>query len=184
MKTSAEIDSKIRFDIVAAKRAKQLIRGSKPRIKSKSKNPIRVAQQEVTEGLVNYDIIEPKKEQVRTPDEEGFIGEKIRGKSEKPIKKDEGKAKKKVAKPKDKPKDEPKTKPKDKPKDKPKTKPEDKPKDKPKTKPEDKPKDKPKTKPKDKPKTKPKDKPKVKSKDKPKDKAKEKPKKKKKGDKA
>ena len=122
MKTSAEIDSKFRFVIVAAKRAKQLIRGSKPRIKSKSKNPIRIAQLEVTKGLVNYDIIEPKKEQIRKPEEEGFIGEKIRGKSEEPIKKDEGKAKKKVVKPKDKPKDKPKAKPKDKAKEKPKKK--------------------------------------------------------------
>ena len=116
------MDSKFRFVIVAAKRAKQLIRGSKPRIKSKSKNPIRIAQMEVTKGLVNYDIIEPKKEQIRKPEEEGFIGEKIRGKSEEPIKKDEGKAKKKVAKPKDKPKTKPKDKPKDKAKEKPKKK--------------------------------------------------------------
>ncbi len=122
MKTSAEIDSKFRFVIVAAKRAKQLIRGSKPRIKSKSKNPIRIAQMEVTKGLVNYDIIEPKKEQIRKPEEEGFIGEKIRDQSEEPIKKDEGKAKKKVAKPKDKPKEKSKDKPKDKAKEKPKKK--------------------------------------------------------------
>jgi len=128
LKTSAEIDSKFRFVIVAAKRAKQLIRGSKPRIKSKSKNPIRIAQLEVTRGLVNYDIIEPKKEQIRKPEEEGFIGEKIRGKSEEPIKKDEGKAKKKVAKSKDKPKTKPKDKPKAKPKDKPKEKAKEKPK--------------------------------------------------------
>ena len=94
---------------------------------------------EVTKGLVMYDIIEPKKEQVRKPDEEGFIGEKIRDKGEEPIKKDEGKAKKKVVKPKDKPKakskDKPKAKSKDKPKDKPKAKPKDKPKDKAKEKP-------------------------------------------------
>lgn len=122
MKTSAEIDSKFRFVIVAAKRAKQLIRGSKPRIKSKSKNPIRIAQLEVTKGLVPYDIIEPKKEQVRKPEEEGFIGEKIRDGGEEPIKKAEGKAKKKIAKPKDKPKVKSKDKPKDKAKEKPKKK--------------------------------------------------------------
>lgn len=77
---------------------------------------------EVTKGLVNYDIIEPKKEQIRKPEEEGFIGEKIRDQSEEPIKKDEGKAKKKVAKPKDKPKEKSKDKPKDKAKEKPKKK--------------------------------------------------------------
>ncbi len=169
MNTFSEIDSKFRYVIIAAKRAKQLIRGSKPRIKSKSKNPIRIAQLEVNKGLVSYDIIEPKKEHVRTPEEEGFIGEKIRDEGEEPIKKDEGKAKKKVAK----------AKAKDKPKDKAKEKPKDKAKDKAKEKAKDKPKDKAKDKPKDKAK----DKPKEKAKDKPKEKAKEKPKKKKKGDK-
>jgi len=114
LKSSTEIDSKFRFVIVAAKRAKQLIAGSKPKIKSKSKNPIRIAQMEVNMGLVPYDIIEPKKDQVRKPEEEGFIGEKIREISEEPIKKYKGKAKKKVAKPKDKPKDKAKDKPKDK----------------------------------------------------------------------
>jgi DNA-directed RNA polymerase omega subunit len=142
LKSSTEIDSKFRFVIVAAKRAKQLIAGSKPKIKSKSKNPIRIAQMEVNKGLVHYDIIEPKKDQVRKPEEEGFIGEKIREISEEPIKKYKGKAKKKVAKPKDKPKD----KAKDKPKDKPKAKPKDKPKAKSKDKPKDKAKEKPKKK--------------------------------------
>ncbi|HEB36954.1 MAG TPA: DNA-directed RNA polymerase subunit omega [Candidatus Aminicenantes bacterium] len=146
MKSSTEIDSKFRFVIVAAKRAKQLIAGSKPKIKSKSKNPIRIAQMEVNMGLVPYDIIEPKKDQVRKPEEEGFIGEKIREISEEPIKKYKGKAKKKVAKPKDKPKDKAKDKPKDKPKDKAKDKPKDKPKDKAKDKPKDKAKEKPKKK--------------------------------------
>ncbi len=89
---------------------------------------------EVNKGLVHYDIIEPKKEQVRKPEEEGFIGEKIRGKSEEPIKKDEGKAKKKVAKPKDKAKKKPKAKPKNKAKEKPKEKPKEKAKEKPKKK--------------------------------------------------
>ncbi len=146
MKTSSEIDSKFRFVIVAAKRAKQLIRGSKPRIKSKSKNPIRIAQEEVIQGLVNYDIIEPKKEPIHKLEEEGFIGEMIRDEGEDLIKKAEGKAKKKVAKPKEKPKDKPKEKPKDKPKEKPKDKPKEKPKEKPKDKPKDKPKEKPKKK--------------------------------------
>ena len=116
MKISTEIDSKFRFVIIAAKRAKQLLRGSKPRIKTKSKNPIRVAQLEVTKGLVNYDIIELKKEQVRKPQEEGFIGEEIRDKGEEPRKEDKGKAKKKVTKPKEKPKEKPKAKSKEKPK--------------------------------------------------------------------
>lgn len=123
MKTSTEIDSKFRFVILAAKRAKQLLRGSKPRLKSKSKNPIRVAQLEVTKGLVHYDIVEPKKEQVRKPEEEGFIGEEIRDKGEVPSKEDKVKAEKKEEKPKEKPKERSKVKPKEKPKEKAKEKP-------------------------------------------------------------
>jgi len=122
LKSSTEIDSKFRFVILAAKRAKQLLRGSKPRIKSKSKNPIRVAQLEVTKGLVSYDIIEPKKEPVRKPEEEGFIGEEIRDKGEEPRKEEKRKPKKKVAKSKEKPKEKPKKKDKEKPEEKPKDK--------------------------------------------------------------
>ena len=77
MKTSSEIDSKFRFVILAAKRAKQLLHGSKPRIKSKSKNLIRVAQQEVRDGLVDFELVEIKKEEILEPTEEGFIGEEI-----------------------------------------------------------------------------------------------------------
>jgi len=123
LKTSTEIDSKFRFVILAAKRAKQLLRGSKPRLKSKSKNPIRVAQLEVTKGLVHYDIVEPKKEQVRKPEEEGFIGEEIRDRGEEPGKEDKVKAEKKEEKPKEKPKERSKVKPKEKPKEKAKEKP-------------------------------------------------------------
>jgi DNA-directed RNA polymerase omega subunit len=128
LKTSTEIDSKFRFVILAAKRAKQLLRGSKPRLRSKSRNPIRIAQQEVAKGLVNYDIVEPKKEHVRKPEEEGFIGEEIRDRGEEPRKEDKGKAKKKVAKPKEKPKAKPKEKAKEKAKEKPKEKAKEKPK--------------------------------------------------------
>jgi DNA-directed RNA polymerase omega subunit len=135
LKSSTEIDSKFRFVILAAKRAKQLLRGSKPRVKSKSKNPIRVAQLEVNKGLVHYDIIEPKKEPVRKPAEEGFIGEEIRDKGEEPRKEEKRKAKKKVAKSKEKPKEKPKDKAKEKPKDKPKAKTKEKPKEKAKEKP-------------------------------------------------
>lgn len=77
MKTYTEIDSKFRFVILASKRAKQLLHGARPKVKSKSKNPIRVAQNEVRSGLVDYEIIEPIIEEVQVPKEEGFIGEEI-----------------------------------------------------------------------------------------------------------
>lgn len=77
MKTYTEIDSKFRFVILASKRAKQLLHGARPKVKSKSKNPIRVALNEVRSGLVDYEIIEPIIEEVHVPKEDGFIGEEI-----------------------------------------------------------------------------------------------------------
>jgi len=57
------IDSKFRFVIVASKRAKQLLRGSKPKLRSKSRNPIRIAQQEVSAGTVEFEILPVGKEE-------------------------------------------------------------------------------------------------------------------------
>ncbi len=79
MKTYGDLDSKFRFVILASKRAKELIHGAKTRIKSRSKNPIRIAQEEVRSGAVDYEIIELKKERAREPVNEDFIGEEIVG---------------------------------------------------------------------------------------------------------
>jgi len=56
-------DSKFRFIIVAAQRAKQLLKGGHPKIKSKHRNPIRIAQEEVKSGAVQYEILPYKKEE-------------------------------------------------------------------------------------------------------------------------
>lgn len=56
-------DSKFRFVIVAAQRAKQLLKGERPKIKSKYKNPIRIAQEEVRSGAVKYEILPFNKEE-------------------------------------------------------------------------------------------------------------------------
>lgn len=77
MNEQRRIDSKFRFVILAAKRAKQLLHGAKPRVKSSSKNPIRVAQEEVRDGAIDFEIVEIKKEEIAEPAEEGFIGEEI-----------------------------------------------------------------------------------------------------------
>ena len=71
------MDSKFKFVIVASKRAKQLLKGAKPRIKSKSKSLIRIAQQEVIRGLVDYEIVQKRKEEEYRPEDEDFIGEEI-----------------------------------------------------------------------------------------------------------
>jgi DNA-directed RNA polymerase omega subunit len=77
LKNYGEIDSKFRYVILASMRAKQLLRGAKPLIKSKSKNPIRIAQEEVKQGLVDYKIIKSSPEETPSVEEEMFIGEEI-----------------------------------------------------------------------------------------------------------
>lgn len=77
MKTYGDIDSKFRFVILASMRAKQLLRGAKPSVESKSKNLIRVAQEEVKKGLIDYEIVQDKQESFHEPDEEMFIGEEV-----------------------------------------------------------------------------------------------------------
>jgi DNA-directed RNA polymerase omega subunit len=79
LKTYGNIDSKYRFVIIAAKRAKELLKGAKPRVKTKAKNPVRIAQSEVKMGLVDFEILKPKKEEVPEQEERVFLGEEIGG---------------------------------------------------------------------------------------------------------
>jgi DNA-directed RNA polymerase subunit omega len=50
------MDSKFRFILVAARRARQLQAGAKALIQTQSKKVTRVAQQEVAAGLVPFEI--------------------------------------------------------------------------------------------------------------------------------
>jgi DNA-directed RNA polymerase subunit K/omega len=77
LKDYGDIDSKFRYVILASMRAKQLLRGAKPRIKTKSRNLIRIAQEEVKRGLVDYEIIQSPKEEELESGEKMFIGEEI-----------------------------------------------------------------------------------------------------------
>ena len=52
------IDSKFRMILVAAKRARQLQAGAKPLLQTNSKKPTRIAQQEVSSGLIALAIQE------------------------------------------------------------------------------------------------------------------------------
>lgn len=53
-----QIDSKFRYIIVAAKRTRQLQGGSTPLVQGLSKKFTRIAQQEVAEGMVKFEIVE------------------------------------------------------------------------------------------------------------------------------
>lgn len=77
LKTYRDFDSKFRYVIVAAKRAKQLLKGSKPKLESKSKNLIRIAQEEVSQGLVEYRIIDSPPEELLVSESDMFIGEEL-----------------------------------------------------------------------------------------------------------
>lgn len=77
LRTYTNIDSKFRFVILASMRAKELLRGAKPKIRVKSKNLICIAQEEVKRGLIGYEIIQPKKEESDRPEDEIFIGEEL-----------------------------------------------------------------------------------------------------------
>ena len=54
-----KLDSKFRYILVAAKRARQLQAGARPLIQSTEKRLTRVAQQEVTAGLVPFELLTP-----------------------------------------------------------------------------------------------------------------------------
>ena len=52
------IDSKFRFALFAAKRAKQLVNGSKKRIDMHAENPLTVALEEIYQEKVNFKILD------------------------------------------------------------------------------------------------------------------------------
>jgi DNA-directed RNA polymerase subunit K/omega len=82
LKNFGNVDSKYRFVIIASKRAKELLKGAKARIKSRSKNPIRIAQSEVRMGLVDFEILKSKKEEIPEQEERVFLGEQVGGELE------------------------------------------------------------------------------------------------------
>lgn len=58
MEIPQNMDSKFRFILVAARRARQLQSGAKPLIQTQSKKPTRVARQEVEAGIVPFELFE------------------------------------------------------------------------------------------------------------------------------
>ncbi len=59
VKIPEEFDSKFRFILVAAERAKQIQHGAPPRIKSQSRKAASIAVLEVEQNLVPYVILKP-----------------------------------------------------------------------------------------------------------------------------
>jgi DNA-directed RNA polymerase subunit omega len=57
MEIPQNLDSKFRFILVAARRARQLQAGARPLIQTPTKKSTRVAQQEVSAGLVPIKVL-------------------------------------------------------------------------------------------------------------------------------
>jgi DNA-directed RNA polymerase omega subunit len=74
MRAYGNVDSKFRFVHVAAKRAKSLLKGAKPKVKAKSKSPIRLAQVEVKEGLIDFRILPSSSEEAPEKESRVFLG--------------------------------------------------------------------------------------------------------------
>ncbi|MDW7761470.1 MAG: DNA-directed RNA polymerase subunit omega [Acidobacteriota bacterium] len=74
METFGNVDSKFRFIILASKRAKQILKGAKPKIELKSRNAVRIAQAEIMENLVEYEILPLTADDSREP-EDRVLGE-------------------------------------------------------------------------------------------------------------
>ncbi|MBI4445193.1 MAG: DNA-directed RNA polymerase subunit omega [Acidobacteria bacterium] len=62
IKIPKEFDSKFRFILVAAERAKQMQNGAPPKMEVKSKKPAHIAVREVQAGLVPYAVLEEETE--------------------------------------------------------------------------------------------------------------------------
>lgn len=59
MDVPQNIDSKFRFILIAAKRARQLQSGARPLVQAPTRKPTKVACQEVEAGLVPYELLAP-----------------------------------------------------------------------------------------------------------------------------
>jgi len=79
------VDSKFRYVIIAAKRARQLLKGAKPRIKSKFRNPILIAQEEVLNGQVEYEILPVAPEVAIERDEGVPVASVVSEEAEEPV---------------------------------------------------------------------------------------------------
>ena len=64
------IDSKFRYIIVAAKRTRQLQAGSKPMVGGQGRKFTRVAMEEVSAGLIKFDLTEETKASKRRASKE------------------------------------------------------------------------------------------------------------------
>lgn len=68
------IDSRFRYAILAAKRAKQLVGGARKKIDMIAENPLTIAIEEIKQGKINFHILE-EEEAIKFPPEEAEVTE-------------------------------------------------------------------------------------------------------------
>ena len=56
---TAHVDSKYRFILIAAKRARQLQGGAKPLVHTSSRKTTRIAQEELKAGVLQFELLPP-----------------------------------------------------------------------------------------------------------------------------
>jgi DNA-directed RNA polymerase subunit omega len=60
MQLPNNIDSKFRYILICAKRARQLQSGVRPLVQTQTKRATKIARQEVSAGLIPFEIVELK----------------------------------------------------------------------------------------------------------------------------
>jgi len=60
MSPTDDFDSKYRYILVAARRARQLQSGSRPAIETQSRKPCKIARDEIKAGKVKWSLEEPR----------------------------------------------------------------------------------------------------------------------------
>jgi DNA-directed RNA polymerase subunit omega len=69
------IDSKFRLCILAAKRAKQIVHGSKKKVDINAENPLTIAIEEIKQGKINVHILEENEDETYEIDQDEFLDE-------------------------------------------------------------------------------------------------------------
>ena len=62
------VDSKYRFILLAARRARQLQGGAKPLIHTSSRKPTRIAQEELKAGVLQFEYLTPPTLELTPPE--------------------------------------------------------------------------------------------------------------------
>lgn len=58
MRENDGLESKFRQVLIISKRAKELLRGSKPLIKTREKHPLKIAKEEMEKGVLTVSLVE------------------------------------------------------------------------------------------------------------------------------